>query len=62
MLDNQEDTHNYEFLNYLQNLYNEHSKDFSRSYVSYTNNEKGERWRKQLEIPEQLNSEELRDK
>jgi predicted ATPase len=62
LLDNQEDTHNYEFLNYLQNLYNEHSKDFSRSYVSYTNNEKGERWRKQLEIPEQLNSEELRDK
>ncbi|WP_180710159.1 AAA family ATPase [Vibrio parahaemolyticus] len=61
VLDNKENTHDFEFLKYLQTLYNEHNNDFSRSYVSYTNKEKGERWRKQLEIPEKVNSEDLRE-
>ncbi|ENP8455621.1 TPA: AAA family ATPase [Photobacterium damselae] len=57
LLESVENTHDFSFLTELQAHFTHYNNDFSRSYVSYTSNEKGERWRKTLEIPKELNNE-----
>ncbi|CAK2038929.1 putative SMC protein [Vibrio crassostreae] len=60
-LESVENTHDYEFLCTLQDHFTLHSNGFSTNYVSYTNNEKGERWLKTVDIPEEVNEDGLHD-
>ncbi|EPU3918370.1 AAA family ATPase [Aeromonas hydrophila] len=62
LLDDAKNMHDYLTLMKLKTLYDNHSNDFSKSYVSYTNNERGEHWRKQLEVPDNLDHEDLKDR